>query len=178
MRSDSERGGILGFLLLMLGILCLVAMVAVVGGGLYFARHVHVTAGQGRHGGDVSVETPFGSVHVREDGRLDPKRLGLPVYPGAVLRDDRHKLASVELNFGSEDKELAVVAGEYTTPDSIDRVRDFYRGELPHWIVSEGHHGDVRFCFTEGGYKRMIVLSRHGGLTHIGLASVGSPAAN
>jgi hypothetical protein len=178
MRSPRERGGVLGSILLILGIFCLVAAVAVVAGGLYIARHVHVTASEGKHGGAVSVETPFGSVQVREDSKMDPKRLGVPIYPGAVLRDDKHNLASVELNFGSENKDLAVVAGEYTTPDPIDKVREFYSGELPHWMVSEGSRGDVHFSFTEGGYKRMVILQSRGGLTRIGLAAVGTPAAN
>jgi hypothetical protein len=178
MRSHRERGGVLGSILLILGILCLVAVVAVVAGGLYIARHVHVTASEDKHGGAVSVETPFGSVHVREDSKMDPRRLGVPIYPGAVLREDNHKLASIELNFGSGSKELAVVAGEYTTPDPIDKVREFYRGELPHWMVSEGRRGDVHFSFTEGGYKRMVILQQRDGVTTIGLAAVGAPAAN
>ena len=40
----------------------------------------------GKHGETVNLETPFGSVRVREDDKVDPKRLGVPVYPGAVLR--------------------------------------------------------------------------------------------
>lgn len=177
MRSHPERGGILGSILLVLGILVLITTVAIVAGGLYLARHVHVTASNGKHG-NVTVETPFGSMHVREDSKLDPKRLGVPIYPGAVVSNDGHRLATVELNFGSDDKQFAVVAGEYTTPDPIEKVREFYRSELPHWMVSEEHHGHVQFSFTEGGYKRIVVLKERGGETRIGLASVGSPPTN
>ena len=178
MRSHPERGGILTSLLLVLGVLILAAMVAVVAGGIYVARNIHVTSSGGKHGETVNVETPFGSVRVREDDKVDPKRLGVPVYPGAVLREDRHKLASIELDFGSEDKELAVVAGEYTTPDPIETVRAFYRSELPNWVISEERHGEVHFSFSEGGHKRIVALKRRGGLTTIGLASVGAPVAN
>ena len=151
---------------------------AIAAGGLYLAHHVHVTASNTKQGDAVSVDTPFGSLHVREDSRIDPKRLGIPVYPGAELRHDHHNLASVELNFGNEDKALAVVAGEYTTPDSMEKVREFYHGELPHWMVSEGRRGDVHFSFTEGGYKRMVVLTERDGFTRIALVSIGQPAAN
>lgn len=178
MRSHSERGGVIGSLLLILGILVLITMVAVVAGGLYIAHHVRVTASNTRQGEAVSIETPFGSVHVRDDNKLDPKRLGVPIYPGAVIRDDQHKLAKVELNFGNEENSLAIVAGEYSTPDPIEKVREFYRGELPHWMVSEGPRGDVHFSFTEGGYKRMVVLTGRDGFTRIALVSIGQPAAN
>jgi len=173
-----QRGGVVGSLLLILGILVLATVVTIVAGGIYLARNVHVTASKTQQGKDVTVETPFGSLNVREDARLDPKRLGVPLYPGAVLAQDHHKLAKVELNFGNDGQGLAIVAGEYTTPDSIDKVREFYRAELPHWMVSEGRHGDVHFSFTEGGYKRMVVLKERGGLTCIALVSIGAPAAN
>jgi hypothetical protein len=51
--------------------------------------------------GEATVETPFGDVRVRESAAFDPKRMGLSVYPGAVRRRDRHKLASVHLDFGT-----------------------------------------------------------------------------
>lgn len=178
MHSNPERGGVVGTVFLLLGILVLIAMVAVVAGGLYIAHNIRVNAERGRHGEAVSLETPFGSMRVREDSKLDPKQFGVPVYPGAVLREDHHKLASIELNFGSENKELAVVAGEYTTSDPVEKVREFYRGELPHWMVREDHHGAVHFSFTEGGQKKIVAISRRGGLTHIGLAFVGEPGAN
>jgi hypothetical protein len=178
MHRHSEKGGIIGAFLLILGILVLLAMVSVVAGGLYIAHHVRMSKAASSHGQNVDVETPFGSVHVREDGTIDPKRFGVPVYPGAVLREDHHKLANVELDFGSEGKQVTVVAGEYTTPDSIEKVREFYRDELPHWMVSEDRHGGVKFSFTEGGHKRIVVLKHHGGYTSIALVSVGEPAVN
>ena len=179
MHADSERGGVVATLFLMVGMVVLIAMVAVVGAGLYIAHNVRVSATEGDHGGRVSVETPFGSVRVREDSRVDPKSMGVPVYPGATLDGGHHKLASVELNFGEDQsKQLAVVAGEYFTNDSFAQVRDFYRGELPHWLISHDRHGKVCLSFTEGGYKKIVVLEDTHRGTLIKLASIGEPAAN
>jgi hypothetical protein len=178
MHSHSERGGVLGSIFLVLGILALVAMVGIVTGGFYLARHVRVNTTDGSHGGTVDVETPFGSVHVREDSRLDAKSFGVPVYPGATVTRDHHKLANVELNFGSEDREISIAAGEYVTPDPIGKVREFYRDELPHWMVSTDRHGAVNFSFTEGGHKKIVVLKERGDVTSISLVSVGEPPAN
>lgn len=178
MHSHSERGGVIGSIFLVLGILALVAVVGIVSGGFYIARHVRVSTAEGLHGETVDVETPFGSVHVREDSRLNAKSFGVPIYPGAKLSHDHHKLANVELNFGSEEREITLAAGEYVTPDSIDKVREFYRDELPHWMISTDRHGAVNFSFTEGGHKKIVVLKERGDMTLIALVSVGEPPAN
>ena len=180
MRSRSERGGIVGAILLLVGVLVLVAVVCAVGIGCYFARHVRVETAEGARGKNVSVETPFGSVHVREDSQADLKRLGVPLYPGATPDTDRAKSAKVDLSFGSSDdsKQFAVVAGEYATADPIGKVREFYRGELPHWMVSSDRNGQVSFSFTEDGYQKIIVLECRDGGTRIKLVSIGEPAAN
>jgi hypothetical protein len=179
MPSNSARGGALGAVLTVIGILVLVAMVGMVAGGLYIAHHVRVESSAGAHGHNVSIETPFGSMHVREDLKADPKRFGVPVYPGAVLAQDHHKLAKVEFNFGSDESQgFAIVAGEYTTSDPIEKVRQFYQGELPHWMVSDDHRGRVHFSFKEGGYQKIVVLERRGDTTRIALASIGAPASN
>lgn len=179
MYSNSERGGVIGAILLVIGVMVLVAMVITVGAGLYLAHHVRVDAADGDHGKNVNVETPFGSVHVREDSTFDPKRFGVPVYPGAMLDSDHHKLAKVELNFGGDDsKQLALVAGEYTTADPIDKVREYYRQELPHWMISDNRHGKVDISFQEGGQKKIIVLEERSRGTRIKLVSIGEPAVN
>ncbi len=178
MHFQSERGGIIGAIMLVMGVLVLVAVVCTVGAGLYIANHVHVETAEGAHGKNVSVETPFGSVHVREDAQADLKRLGVPLYPGATPDHDHAKMAKVDLNFGSDDKQLAVVAGEFTTSDPVSKVREYYRSELPHWMISDDHRGRVHFSFHEGGYKKIIVLESRGDGTRIKLVSIGEPAAN
>jgi hypothetical protein len=154
----------------------MLALAAVVATGLYIAQNVRVT--ERADTGQTTVETPFGTVRVREGGRLDPQHWGVPVYPGAVREEDSRKLASLRFDFGDRHKELAMVAAEYRTPDPVDRVYDFYRNQLPHWMFSERRHGGIRLELTEGGYKKMIVIHREDGETCIGLASVGEPASN
>ena len=144
---------------------------------VFIATNVRVTH-EGARGEKVRVETPFGSLRVRESRRLDPKAFGVPIYPGAVPESDENKAASIEFSSGDDTKELAIVAGAYTTTDSADKVMDFYRKELPHWIVKTKRHGGTELEFSRGGYKRIVAIKERGGLTRIGLASVGEPAAN
>ena len=81
-------------------------------------------------------------------------------------------------NNGAHDRGFSVTATEMVTSDSVDRVLDYYRGQLPNWIVVNEHDGGVRLELRQGGYKRIIAIhDQHDG-THIGVASVGEPASN
>ena len=86
----------------------------------------------------VQVDTPFGGVHVNTD-QVTASDLGLPVYPGAepVRGDDKHKSADVHLGFG--EWQMRVRAVSYATPDSQEKVTEFYKKAL-------GRFGDVITC--------------------------------
>jgi hypothetical protein len=86
----------------------------------------------------VQVDTPFGGVHVNTD-QTAAVDLGLPGYPGAeiVKGDDKHKSADVHVGFG--EWELRVRAVSYETPDSQEKVTEFYKKAL-------GRFGDVITC--------------------------------
>jgi len=175
--NHSERGGVLAGILVAVLILAALAVVGVFMAGMYFAENIHVEKGKNAKGETVQVETPLGSMRVQQYQRLDPKVIGVPVYPGAV-RTDRNGAASFDFSFDSAHKEFTVLAAEYSTNDSVDKVRAFYERELPHWIISTKRHGGVQMEFTEDGYKRIVSIREQDGQTRIGLASVGEPAAN
>ena len=61
--------------------------------------------------------------------------------------------------------------------DSVQQVADFYREQLPNWLITKDGH-EVKMEFKDGGYKRIISIeAKHDG-THIGVASFGQAAAN
>jgi hypothetical protein len=128
--------------------------------------------------GDTTVETPFGSVRVRDNARLDPKHMGVPIYPGAVRVHDSRNLASFHFDFGDVHKAFAISAAEYRTSDSVDQVTDFYRDQLPHWLISQKENGCMQLSFTRHGYRRFVAIHEDDGETRIALASVGEPASN
>jgi hypothetical protein len=99
---------------------------------------VHVDKDASGEEKTVQVDTPFGGVHVNTD-QISASDLGLPVYPGAeaIRGDDKHKSADVRLGFG--EWQLHVRAITYSTPDSQERVADFYKKAL-------GRFGDVITC--------------------------------
>jgi len=87
---------------------------------------------------NVRVDTPFGDVHVNTD-QTSASDLGLPAYPGAVAvkADDKHKSADVHIGFGQW--ELRVKEVSYQTPDSPEKVTDFYKKAM-------ARYGDVITC--------------------------------
>ena len=56
--------------------------------GMYFADNIHVEKTRGAKGETVQVDTPIGSMRVQEHKKLDPKLIGVPVYPGAIREDE------------------------------------------------------------------------------------------
>ena len=176
MPRNYRRGGALAGIMLMVLVLGALGIAALVTTGLYVADHVSVTETSAR--GETTVETPFGTVRVRENSRLDPKHMGVPIYPGAVRQDDSRKLASFHFDFGDVHKTFALSAAEYRTSDSVERVTDFYREQLPHWLFSQKEDGGIQLSFTKHGYKRLVAIYEDGGETRIALASVGEPASN
>ena len=99
---------------------------------------VHVDKDANGEEKTVQVDTPFGGVHVNTD-QVKAADLGLPEYPGSepVRGDDKHKSADVHLGFG--EWQLRVRAVTYSTPDSEQKVTDFYKKAL-------GRFGDVITC--------------------------------
>lgn len=172
--GNARRGGALAAVLIGIAALMALAVAVAIGAGVYISRHITVREARGQ----TVVETPFGSLRVRQDADFNPSRFGVPVYPGALREEDSRKLASFELDLGDTHKELSIVAAAYTTADPPDRVLAYYRGKLPDWEFRAKKRGAAHFVIDEDGHKRFVVIRAQHGRTHIGLASVGGPASN
>lgn len=170
-----RRGGVLAGILLGILALAVLLVAGVVFIAWFFAEHVRVQETAGEHGRTVRVETPVGSVRVRERARPGAGSLGVPVYPGARLSESDSKLVNVELDFGPRSQELGITAAVYTSDDPVEKVVEFYRRQLPHWIVAQKRRGGFQMEYTEGGYKRMIAIHRDDGRTRIAIAQIGEP---
>ena len=177
-RHQSQRGGALAGVLTAFLILAAMAVIGIFVAGMYVAENIHVEKSKTAKGETVTVDTPIGSMRVQERKKLDPKVIGVPVYPNAIRRDDDNHAASLDFSLGSNHKEFTVIAAEYTTDDSVEKVKEFYHHELPYWMITRKFDGNVHMEYTEDGYKRIIVISDKDGRTHIALASIGEPAAN
>lgn len=94
---------------------------------------------------EVSIRTPVGNINVHENPIADPSTIGLPVYPGALaVKEDKTPRVSVSLS-GIES--VDVVAGHFHTPDSVDKVRNYYEAEL---------NGQITKLTAEEGKRKIV----------------------
>jgi hypothetical protein len=173
---NSRRGGILaGLLITAASLVCLAIII-----GITVARNVQVRTESTRNGDNVSIETPAGHFSIRAHDKTGMAMVDVPKYPGAWQKPHTGGGAVFEWtsNDGREDKGLTVAGDEMITDDPVQKVVEFYQAQLPSWVIADDKDGGFRMELADGGYKRIIVIhGKHDG-THIGVATIGSPAAN
>lgn len=91
----------------------------------------------------VDIKTPFANLKVDSSEKAADN--GIPIYPGAHLRpadgNDNH---SANINLGAIGFGLKVIAAEYETADSPDKVKAFYEDKMKKFgtiLVCNGHSG-------------------------------------
>jgi hypothetical protein len=83
---------------------------------------------------DVAITTPLGGMTVKTDNEGVQSKMGLPLYPGAVpqvKKNDDSSSADVNMNFGPF--HLRVLAMGFTSTDSPDKVRAYYKKALAQY---------------------------------------------
>jgi hypothetical protein len=175
MQRSSRKGGIIA--VFVVGVL--IAVSALIVGAVLIASNVRLQHSDTPQGSRVRVETPFGDVNIDARDSLKPESAGIPVYPGAYREhgDD----GGVVLDFDSKEgrqKQFSVVAAQYSTNDTADDVREFYRSHLPNWRLIQREGRGTKFELSEGGYRRIIAIEERRGRTHIGIVAIGEPGVN
>jgi hypothetical protein len=90
----------------------------------------------------VDISTPVGGIHVSKG--VNPEDVGVAVYPGATLKEqDNGENKSANVNLSSFGYGLRVVALEYESKDSPDKVVAYYKDQLKKY-------GNVLVCHTPG----------------------------
>lgn len=89
----------------------------------------------------VDIKTPVGGIHVSKGA--NPEDVGVAVYPGARLkeRDSSGDDKSANVNISGFGFGLKVVALEYESNDSPDKVVAYYKDQLKKY-------GNVLVCHT------------------------------
>jgi hypothetical protein len=113
--------------------------------------HVQVDKSHDGEGDNVRIATPFGGIAVSKD-QNPPTGLGLPVYPGSVLRTEGDEGGSAKVDMGFGSFKLRVRAAQYTAPDSRDQVLAFYRKAL-------SEYGGVIECAGEKPVGAMVATA-------------------
>ena len=89
----------------------------------------------------VDVRTPVGDIHVSKGA--NPDDVGIPVYPGARLKEDNSNGddKSANVNISGFGYALKVVALEYESNDAPSKVVSYYKDQL-------NRYGNVLVCHT------------------------------
>jgi hypothetical protein len=103
----------------------------------------------------VDIRTPIADLKVDTSAAATDN--GIPVYPGAAPRPeengDKHR---ANVNIGGMGFGLKVIAAEYDTPDSPEKVKAFYLDKLKKW-------GNVLECRGTGGGDNDVHMGDDGG---------------
>jgi hypothetical protein len=115
--------------------------IAVVAIGIVAACSVNVKKEKNGEDKQVDVRTPMGNIHVSKDA--SPDDVGIPVYPGARLKqkDDSGDDKSANVNISGFGYALKVVALEYESNDAPSKVVSYYKDHL-------NQYGNVLVCHT------------------------------
>lgn len=160
--------------LMFLALIILVSVVALWTGFRILSHSVHVQVNDA--GGDkkeVSIKTPFGGIEVNKDKAVSEISLGLPIYPGAV-QSKNDDSAQVSLGFFGKEN-VKVVAAKFDTPDSIEKVTDFYHKRLGGEVTKftqKDHEGKTVFEIKKSDNERVVALKNNGDGTRIELVHV------
>lgn len=136
-----------------------------------------VTVEEGKDGQPkVELNVP-GAGRISVNSGIDEAQLGVPIYPGATPDKDGSGTVSVS-NPGQSGWFGAAV---FTTDDSVDEVRDFYRDKLGDKastvdsVASEGKRQVVFTLETDKGF-RMVSIGEEDGKTKFVITSAGNTA--
>ena len=161
--SAPQGGSALKVILVAVGVVVLLGILGIASLGFFawrVARQAHVH----QDGGNVKVETPFGSVETTKDPEDAVRNLGVDLYPGADVTKDGSSLAT----FGGV--HTATVNAE--SSDSIDKVASFYKAKFPNAMVSSSDAGRCTIISNEHGSMITINIESEGDKTKILITTV------
>src|SRR5436309_12855237 len=93
------------------------ALLSFVGAVVLTGCSIHASKDERGKDKDVDIKTPFGSLSVHK-GNGDAKDVGLPLYPGARLRNSDGDDNNANVNISSSMFGLKVVAQKFESDDS------------------------------------------------------------
>jgi len=107
---------------------------------LLSACSINVKKDQNGQDKQVDISSPVGGIHVSKG--VNPEDVGIALYPGATRKEKGNgEDKSANVNLSSFGFGLKVVAMEYESKDSPEKVVAFYRDQLTRY-------GNVLVCHT------------------------------
>jgi hypothetical protein len=110
----------------------------------------------------VDISTPIGGIHVGKG--IDPRDLGLAIYPGARPKQDSENEKGANVHISSPYFGLKVVAQEYESDDPAEKLVPFYTDQLKKYGNVIECHGkwkgkDANVDVNQGSDKKSHELT-------------------
>jgi hypothetical protein len=106
-----------------------------VAGALFFLASLGCSISDKKNGDseDVKIATPVGGLKVQTN--IDPKEVGLALYPGARIKpsEDSDHDKSANVNMNTPFFHLKVIALDYLSDDPPSKVLDFYKKDMARY---------------------------------------------
>ena len=90
-------------------------------------------------GGSMALAQNSGGFELHANSNITASDVGLPAYPGSKLFKGTDSDPAVDMGFTLGDTHFRLVAANYLSDDSPEKILDFYRKPLAHF-------GDVLEC--------------------------------
>jgi hypothetical protein len=139
--TAKSGGSALKTVLIVVGVLVAIgvlSLVAITFAAFHFARNSHVT----QEGDRVNVQTPFGNISAN-DPEQAVRDLGVEIYPGA----EAQKTGSSSATIGG----MRTVSVFFTSPDSVEKVCDFYKSKFPDSTVKTSSESSCTIVSRDPG---------------------------
>lgn len=151
----------LKIVLMIVGGIVLIGLLGMVTCGIVLHRVVK-NAKVSQNGGNVKVESPFGSMNT--DPEQTVKDLGVDVYPGAQVQ----KAGTAAVSFGP----IHTVTGTFESSDSPQKVCDFYRAKFPNANVSSSDQNQCSIVSGGAGNTTTVTVQSSDDGSRITIAKV------
>ena len=89
--------------------------------------------------GNVSLSAQNSGMELHANSKATAADIGLPVYPGSTLHKDKDNDGAVDMGFSYGDSQFRLLAADYVSSDSPDKILAFYRKPL-------SRYGEVLEC--------------------------------
>lgn len=161
--APAQGGGALKIILIILAIV--IGLIIIAGGScVYFVHRAIVRTHVNQKNGEVSIDTPFGSLNSTSDPSQAAHDTGVEAYPGATIQ----KGSAANMNIGK----MHTSTVTYETDDPPTTVADFYKSKFPSANVTSGENG--RYSLLSGSKDDLttITIEPRDGKTRIAVAKV------
>jgi hypothetical protein len=124
----------------MVRFLCFTVILAIASGIPGFTQDSH------SQNDNLDIRSSAGDLHLGADA--DAKKVGVPLYPGALLKSDDHNSDQANLSLLTEAFGMKLVVANYVSSDDPSKIIAFYRDKLKKYgkvleCHSSKHGGDI-----------------------------------